>query len=111
MRTKTPPSLTGEPLLLHTGVLHRVDSHQVPADFTGAAIGQAMCSGIYCHSHPQCADTHCTGHPNNLGHSPGEDDPAIERDPMALRWVLAFLAVFWLGLAGGLYRIFSSIRG
>ena len=32
------PSLTGEPLLLHRGVLHRVDSTQVPVG-AGAALG------------------------------------------------------------------------
>jgi hypothetical protein len=36
------PSLTTDALLLHTGVLHRVDARQMPAD-AGVAFG-AMCT-------------------------------------------------------------------
>lgn len=37
-----PRGLTGEPLLLHTGVLHRVDCRQMPAD-AGVSFG-ALCT-------------------------------------------------------------------
>jgi hypothetical protein len=50
-------------------------------------------AGSACISHPDCPDTHCEGHPDNMG-------TVIEHDPRAFRWVLAGLLAFWAVVAG-----------
>lgn len=102
MKHQTPT--TGEPLLLHRGVLHRVDATQVPSAFTGAAVGSAMCTGTLCHSHPQCADQLCEGHPGNLGHA---DDRST---PNNFGWarMLAVSVLGWLA-AAGVFVLLSAV--
>jgi len=49
-------------------------------------------TGGACISHPDCPDTHCEGHPDNMG-------TVTEHDPRALRWAVAGLVGFWVVVA------------
>lgn len=83
-------SLTGEPLLLHTGVLHRVDTRQLPPD-------QGVSMGGLCHPEQHNPCTQKTARPG-----PEHARPAkVDRRARALFWrgYLLFLAAVLGSLA------------
>jgi hypothetical protein len=48
-------------------------------------------AGSGCINHPDCPDTHCEGHPDNMG-------TVTEHDPRAFNRALAWLVVIWVAV-------------
>ncbi|MDO9148289.1 MAG: hypothetical protein Q7U52_11625 [Hydrogenophaga sp.] len=112
---------TKDTILLHAGVLHRVDTRQIPAD-AGVSHGamctrqKTGCSGARgrCTNHPDCPNLDCTGHPDNtaLARTPqgaelrelqdGYRVHPSERDPAAA-------ALFWRVYIGGIVAALALI--
>lgn len=100
------PSLTGEPLLLHRGVLHRVDSTQVPCG-AGAALGACKLPSAHGGTnHPTQGHAHTCAPPRAVRPLPIPTNPEPlemvsfgQREANPLRSVLGWLvsaAVFCL---------------
>lgn len=123
-------------MVLHRGVLHRVDADQLPAG-AGVSLG-ALCTqstapkpihsapqpqaaepercapGTGCMGHPACADMHCSGHRLNTGNTEGGSYASYTKqahmaDALAtgLLWVLVAVTV---GLVAAVAWLLASVQ-